>query len=55
MLEEFYQEQERRRNRVNPLMKILLILSILFFIYRMAPVVKAWGGLFHEPLIGYFT
>jgi hypothetical protein len=42
MLEEFYKEQQRKRNRVNPVIRILLLLSILFFFYRMFPVLKAW-------------
>jgi hypothetical protein len=42
MLDRFYQEQQRRRNRLNPMVKWALILSIMFFVYRMAPVVKYW-------------
>ena len=41
MLDEFYQEQERRRNRLDPVIKVLLILAILFGVYCMYPVAKA--------------
>lgn len=39
----FYNGQQRRRNKpLNPIIKVLLVLSVLFFVYKMWPVAKAW-------------
>ena len=40
MLDEFYQEEMKRRNRINPILKFLWVLGILFFIYQMAPTIN---------------
>ena len=46
MLHDFYQEQERKRHKVNPLIKILLVLSVLFLVFKIAQVVKVWWPYF---------